>query len=175
MLFADEVFNEDKRRQILSGLLPLVANEKQRRVKKVLAETIIAMASKDYLLLEGGQQFIEFIARNSAITELEINEYDAYAKKKGPPEDNVSPAELRSMCDNILHLLTTTIPKVHKVLWPFLLELLVKPLYTEAVAAICKSLAAVAGAKRANKAEDYLIAYEKQVPTYASSHIWIGT
>ncbi len=37
----------------------------------MLAETAIAMASKHYLLLEGGQAYVEFILRNASITDAE--------------------------------------------------------------------------------------------------------
>jgi hypothetical protein len=58
-------------------------------------------------------------------------------------EDNVSPLELRQVCDNVLNLFTTTIPRTHKVLWPYLLETLGKPVYTASTMVVARSIARI--------------------------------
>lgn len=70
-----------RKKLLITGVHPLVQNEPYRKVKRVLAEVIIAMASKDYLLIEGGQQLVEFIVRNASITDQEIQEYEKAPEK----------------------------------------------------------------------------------------------
>jgi len=66
------------------------------------------------------------------------------------------------MADNILNLCTTTISEMESVLWPYLLEFIVAPQYTEALAGVCKSIAYVAALKRENDDEDYLVDFERE-------------
>jgi hypothetical protein len=63
---------------------------------------------------------------------------------------------------NILHLLaaSTAAPGVEAVLWPHLLEFLLQPEYTAAVAAICKALNVVAGRRLAADGEGLAVAYQ---------------
>ncbi|KAI0238779.1 Protein SHOOT GRAVITROPISM 6 [Lamellibrachia satsuma] len=51
---------EDKQALIMSGLKALLS-ENSNKVKKVLAQTVIAMAHHSYLEMEGGHLYIEFI------------------------------------------------------------------------------------------------------------------
>lgn len=60
---------EDKKGLLVSGVKPLVTNETVNSVKKALAQVVIAMASHEYLLLEGGESLVEFIIKGSAIEE----------------------------------------------------------------------------------------------------------
>jgi hypothetical protein len=64
---------------------------------------------------------------------------------------------------NILHLLaaSTAAPGVEAVLWPHLLEFLLQPEYTAAVAAISKALTVVAGRRAgAAEGEELAVAYQ---------------
>ena len=72
---------------IVSGIKPLVVTETNLKVpslicklrvqvKKELSHIVIAMASHDYLSLEGGETFVEFIVRNSSTSEAEIDRYN---------------------------------------------------------------------------------------------------
>lgn len=57
------------------------------QVKRGLAQVVIAMASQDYLSLEGGQSLVEFIIRHSAITDAEIDKFVA-AKVSSRDDDS---------------------------------------------------------------------------------------
>jgi hypothetical protein len=65
----------DKKGLLVTGIKPLVNNETSLPVKKELAQTIVTMASSDYLGLEGGETLMEFIIRTSAISEDEISRF----------------------------------------------------------------------------------------------------
>ena len=49
-----------------------------------------------------------------------------------------------------------------QVLWPFLLEFLVPPAYTNAVGIVARCVADIAGEKRKNDDEDYDLNYDEQ-------------
>ncbi|KJE96498.1 hypothetical protein CAOG_06818 [Capsaspora owczarzaki ATCC 30864] len=170
---------KDKKELILSGLKQ-VLQEPNLSVRKTFGTVVIAMASKKYLGLEGGNAMIEFVVRQCALVE------DAADRKKREEEERkrraaqskdsdesrqrafselevTSPQGLRSMCENVLHLITTTIPHMEEVLWPFLTEFLVPVQYTDAFAIVCKCLTYLASKKRAENAEDYMINFDRKV------------
>lgn len=151
---------------LLSGLQPLVTvPEPSLQVRKALAQTVIAMASHDYLLLEGGERMVEFIVRNCSISEVEIERYKQALKQRKPGEMvlEVGPGELRDMCDHVLHLMTTTIPSAGRVLWPYLFESLAKPELTTSVPIVSKSIAVIARSKREQQSADYIIDFDRAV------------
>lgn len=45
------------------------------KMRKELCHTVIAAASRDYLLQEGGEYLIEFIIRQSSIGDAEIDKF----------------------------------------------------------------------------------------------------
>lgn len=88
------------------------------------------------------------------------------------------------MCDNMLNLITTTMPNMVDVLWPYLLECLEPAKYTHAIGVVCKVGAAssarlppsvnstcvhaqaityLADTKRDAEEEDYYIDFDRQV------------
>eukprot|EP00005_Dracoamoeba_jomungandri_P008470 CAMPEP_0174265646 /NCGR_PEP_ID=MMETSP0439-20130205/27313_1 /TAXON_ID=0 /ORGANISM="Stereomyxa ramosa, Strain Chinc5" /LENGTH=1648 /DNA_ID=CAMNT_0015352207 /DNA_START=52 /DNA_END=4994 /DNA_ORIENTATION=- len=144
---------------LVSGIQPLARTEEVVEVKKTMAQLVIAMASHDYLRLEGGEASIEFIVTNCAITDTEIADY-SIKKEKSKKSVGDSPEELRNICDNVLNLVTTTIPCMENALWPYLLELVIPPKYTSAMAILCKSLAFLASKKREEEADDYYIDFD---------------
>ncbi|KAK7500196.1 hypothetical protein BaRGS_00008419, partial [Batillaria attramentaria] len=145
---------EDKKEVVVSGLKTL-CNENNNKVKKQFAQVVIAMAHHGYLELEGGQLMVEFIVRQCSLPD------DPPGKRSADPE-YVSNQALRSMCDSILHLITTTIDVMEPVLWPYLLELLVPEQYSNATGALCRSLAHLAQKKRSENATDFEIDYEEE-------------
>jgi hypothetical protein len=165
----------DKKALIVGGLQPLLSlTDLTLPVRRALAHVIIAMASHHYLELEGGEKLVEFIVRHCAISDAEIERYKlALAKKKGSGSGSgsggaeaateMSPQELRDMCDHILHLMTTTIPACVKVLWPYLFELLCKSEYTAAVPVLARCLAWLGKSKRENSSPDYVIDFDRAV------------
>ncbi len=80
---------------------------------------------------------------------------------------------------NILHLLaaSTAAPGVEGVLWPLLLEFLLQPEYTAAVAAISKALTMVAGRRVAAEGGGLAVAYQNlQVSSVADPmKFWYGS
>ncbi|KAH9515723.1 Maestro heat-like repeat-containing protein member 1 [Bulinus truncatus] len=145
---------EDKKEVVVSGLRGL-CNETNNKVKKVFSQVIIAMAHHGYLELEGGHHMVEFIVKQCSLE-------DDPKGKKSPDPEYVSNQALRSMCDNILQLITTTVDKMEGVLWPFLLELLVPEQYMSAVGPVCRSLAYLAHKKRNENTADFYIEFETQ-------------
>ncbi|PIK38286.1 putative maestro heat-like repeat-containing protein family member 1 [Apostichopus japonicus] len=145
---------EDKKSLILSGL-KIGLQETNNKVKQRFAQVIIAMAHHDYLSLEGGNLMIEFIIRQCSLQK----EMQPTSQKRTDPEQ-IHNETLRSMCENVLHLITTTISNMELVLWPFLLEFLGPVKYTEAMGAVCKNAAHIASKKREAQDEDYTIEFE---------------
>ncbi|XP_077869460.1 maestro heat-like repeat-containing protein family member 1 [Saccoglossus kowalevskii] len=139
---------ENKKSLIVTGLKILLP-ESNNKVKKMFAQVIIAMAHHGYLELEGGELMVEFIVRQCSLPE------DVTKKRSADPEF-VSNDALRSMCDNILHLGTTTIAVMESVLWPFLLECLVPMQYTSAMNALCLGISHLAAKKRDESPDERL-------------------
>ena len=95
----------------MSGL-KVVLSDPSYKVRKAFAQVVITLGSHDYLKLEGGYFHVEFIIRQCSITRDEDDKYSKLPKKDA---DAVSPKELRTMCDSILSMLTTTIPCMEDV------------------------------------------------------------
>ncbi|XP_011410499.2 PREDICTED: maestro heat-like repeat-containing protein family member 1 [Amphimedon queenslandica] len=147
---------DDKKPLIVSGM-KILLNEQSLKIRSTFGQVIITMALHHYLELEGGFSMIEFIVKQCA-----INPDDKlYAKQ--PPGDNVSPKTLKSMSANVLQIITTTMPHMHPVLWPNLLEFIGPVQYIEATPILCRCLAAIASKKRENQDDDYDIDFEDLV------------
>ncbi|XP_072169220.1 maestro heat-like repeat-containing protein family member 1 [Diadema setosum] len=147
---------EDKKPLILSGL-KIVLQENNNKVKKMFAQVVIAMADHDYLSLEGGYQMVEFIVKQCTLTP------DPQTGRRITDPEYVSNEALRAMCENVLHLITTTIASMEEVLWPFMLEFVALPQYTDGIMPLCHNLAYIAAKKREAQDEDYQIDFETQV------------
>ncbi|EGG22616.1 hypothetical protein DFA_04746 [Cavenderia fasciculata] len=106
------------------------------------------------------------IAGCSHIVDTEIGRPAPAAppKKSDVPADmNVTEIEFRSICDNILNLITTTIPDMESVLWPYLFEAVTPADYTGAVPVVAKCITYIAANKRETDAPDYFIDFDKEV------------
>ena len=159
---------EDKRGLLVTGIKPLINTETSLIVKKELCQTIITMATHDYLSQEGAESLLEFIIRTSSISEEEIQRFNKEKEKKKDSKETsnvptLTPEELRTMSDNILHLATTTIHKTHKSLWPYLFETIIPAQFTEALSVVSKCLAHIASIKRQEEATDYIIDFDRAV------------
>lgn len=75
--------------------------------------------------------------------------------------DGVTETEIRNMCDNILNLITTTIPTMEPALWPYLFEAVVPPDFGGAIGIVSKCITYIASNKRTNEAEDYIIDFDR--------------
>eukprot|EP01126_Amoeba_proteus_P067356 TRINITY_DN9930_c0_g1_i5.p1 TRINITY_DN9930_c0_g1~~TRINITY_DN9930_c0_g1_i5.p1 ORF type:complete len:1273 (-),score=291.41 TRINITY_DN9930_c0_g1_i5:204-4022(-) len=122
------------------------------------------MANEDYLSLEGGEGLVEYIIFNSSITDEYIKKWSENQKKTGVNDPAaVSPSELRGMCDYILSLMTTTIPAMVDVLWPYLLEPLTKPKFNSSMAVVSKCISQISKVKRTSNAPNYFINFDDKV------------
>ena len=70
---------------------------------------------------------------------------------------------LKSMCENILQLMTSTISTMAPVLYPFLLELFMPTEFTDATAVISKALAQIGNKLLEDDSDLYDLDYDVQV------------
>eukprot|EP00013_Stygamoeba_regulata_P006034 CAMPEP_0177640424 /NCGR_PEP_ID=MMETSP0447-20121125/6535_1 /TAXON_ID=0 /ORGANISM="Stygamoeba regulata, Strain BSH-02190019" /LENGTH=1747 /DNA_ID=CAMNT_0019142493 /DNA_START=242 /DNA_END=5485 /DNA_ORIENTATION=- len=138
---------DDKKGLLVSGMKPLVLHESDLKCRHSLSQVVIAMGSHDYLKEEGGEDLVQFIVRQCAVSDEHCKKADA-ARSTPPGPEDVTVGQLRKMCDNILYLLAETVPCMEQVLWPFLFESLVPAKYTEALGVVCKSIAYLGNKKR---------------------------
>lgn len=115
-------------------------SDTSNKVKKVLAQVIVALAHHGYLAADAGHAMIEFLIRQCALPDD--------AARRPTDLDFVSNEALRTMCENVLQLLTTTVDDIDKIMWPSLFEYLLSEELTPAVGIICKCLANFASKKR---------------------------
>lgn len=139
---------EGHKELLVIGMKPPSQTEQNWRVRKILSQVIISMSSKKYLELEAGENLVQFIVRQCAISDREIEAYNASIKGKPPVPGASSPDELRSLCDDIINISATAVPCMEVVLWPFLFEFLIDPKYTDAIAIVTKCIGALATKKR---------------------------
>uniref|UniRef100_A0A673KZY3 Maestro heat-like repeat-containing protein family member 1 n=1 Tax=Sinocyclocheilus rhinocerous TaxID=307959 RepID=A0A673KZY3_9TELE len=138
---------ETKKLLILASIRQPLADH-SNKVKKRVVQVISAMAHHGYLELEGGDLLVRFIIQHCALP-------DTYHRPPDPEE--VTNEALRSMCDNTLHLFTTTVGRLTDVLWPMLLCYLTPNQYASATTPLCKSLILLANKKRAAQEASFII------------------
>ena len=122
-------------------------------------QVVIAMASHNYLELEGGQLMVEFVVRQCTLD----TDDKTLAKLSG---EDINPAMLRDMSEKTLQLITTTIDHMENVLWPFLLEFLVPVQYTLSSGIVCKCVTDIAVKKKARGDEDFILNFEEHGKTW---------
>uniref|UniRef100_A0A667XV73 Maestro heat-like repeat family member 1 n=1 Tax=Myripristis murdjan TaxID=586833 RepID=A0A667XV73_9TELE len=132
---------ETKKLLILASIRQPMADH-SNKVKKRVVQVISAMAHHGYLELEGGDLLVRFIVQHCALPDT-IQE--------------VTNEALRTMCDNTLHLLTTTVGRLADVLWPMLLYYLTPPQFSNATSPLCKSLIVLGSKKRNNQEASFNI------------------
>ncbi|GFQ65281.1 maestro heat-like repeat-containing protein family member 1 [Trichonephila clavata] len=135
---------------IVSGLKPIL--DSGNKVKKVIAQVIVTLAHHDHLKSEDGLELVKFIIYQCALPD------DPAARRSGDPS-YVSNEALRGMCENVIHLLTTTVEKMEDILWPNILDYLLDENLSSAISAICKSLTVLASKKRDELGLDFTIDY----------------
>ncbi|XP_036439698.1 maestro heat-like repeat-containing protein family member 1 isoform X1 [Colossoma macropomum] len=141
---------ETKKLLILASIRQPLADH-SNKVKKRVVQVISAMAHHGYLELEGGDLLVRFIIQHCALP-------DVYHRGQRPSDpEEVTNEALRSMCDNTLHLFTTTVGRLTDVLWPMLLCYLTPAQYSNATAPLCKSLILLANKKRAAQESNIII------------------
>ncbi|KAI4893277.1 hypothetical protein NFI96_019675 [Prochilodus magdalenae] len=141
---------ENKKLLILASIRQPLADH-SNKVKKRVVQVISAMAHHGYLELEGGDLLVRFIIQHCALP-------DTYHRgQRSPDPEEVTNEALRSMCDNTLHLFTTTVGRLTDVLWPMLLCYLTPAQYSNATTPLCKSLILLANKKRAAQEPNFII------------------
>uniref|UniRef100_A0A8C7X9D7 Maestro heat-like repeat family member 1 n=1 Tax=Oryzias sinensis TaxID=183150 RepID=A0A8C7X9D7_9TELE len=132
---------ESKKLLILASIRQPMADH-SNKVKKRVVQVISAMAHHGYLELEGGELLVRFIVQNCALP-------DTFQRSQRPTDpEEVTNEALRTMCDNTLHLLTTTVGRLADVLWPKLLYYLTPSQYSNATSPLCKSLIVLGSKKK---------------------------
>ncbi|XP_041105093.1 maestro heat-like repeat-containing protein family member 1 isoform X1 [Polyodon spathula] len=131
--------------------------DNSNKVKKVIVQVISAMAHHGYLELEGGDVLVKYIVQHCALP-------DSVNRNRLPsdPED-VTNESLRGMCENTLHLFTTTVGRMADILWPGLLEYMTPVQYTNAMTPLCKSLILLGNKKKSAKDTSFMIDFNGQV------------
>lgn len=86
-----------------------------------------------------------------------------HAQTKKPSETEVTAESLRAMCENVLHLLSTTVEHMFALLWPHLLEYVV-PEYAEALPTVIKCCAQLAVRARRAQPEPDIYASSRECP-----------
>ncbi|XP_033836281.1 maestro heat-like repeat-containing protein family member 1 isoform X2 [Periophthalmus magnuspinnatus] len=147
---------ETKKLLILASIRQPMADH-SNKVKKRVVQVISAMAHHGYLELEGGELLVRFIVQNCALPDT----YQRGQRTTDPEE--VTNEALRSMCDNTLHLLTTTVGQLADVLWPKLLYFLTPPQYSSATTPLCKSLTVLGNKKKLNQESSFHIDFTQEV------------
>ncbi|XP_006635903.2 maestro heat-like repeat-containing protein family member 1 isoform X1 [Lepisosteus oculatus] len=145
---------ETKKPLILASIKqPL--QDQSNKVKKMVVQVISAMAHHGFLELEGGEMLVKFIVFHCALPDTEHSQ-------RPPDPEYVSNESLRSMCENTLHLFTTTVGRMTDVLWPSLLCYLTTVQCTNALTPLCKSLILLGNKKKAAQESNFIIDFNEQ-------------
>ncbi|XP_034468232.1 maestro heat-like repeat-containing protein family member 1 isoform X1 [Hippoglossus hippoglossus] len=147
---------ESKKLLILASIRHPMADH-SNKVKKRVVQVISAMAHHGYLELEGGELLVRFIVQHCALPDT----YQRGERQTDPEE--VTNESLRMMCDNTLHLLTTTVGRLADVLWPKLLYYLTPSQYSNATTPLCKSLIVLGNKKKTNQEPSFNIDFTQEV------------
>ncbi|XP_068999386.1 maestro heat-like repeat-containing protein family member 1 isoform X1 [Embiotoca jacksoni] len=147
---------ETKKLLILASIRQPMADH-SNKVKKRVVQVISAMAHHGYLELEGGELLVRFIVQHCALP-------DTYQRGQRPTDpEEVTNEALRTMCDNTLHLLTTTVGRLADVLWPKLLYYLTPSQFNNATTPLCKSLIVLGNKKKTNQEPSFKIDFTQEV------------
>ncbi|BBN19571.1 maestro heat-like repeat-containing protein family member 1 [Marchantia polymorpha subsp. ruderalis] len=145
------------RRTALAESVKSLLQESDLNTRKAVAELIVAIAANGYMEADSSELFMEFLVRQCAIPDREVEAYrteqTAIEKAMGLPSvlpsknelkvGAVSPAELRAVCEKSLLLLAGTMAETECFLWPYLLKVLIPINYTGAVATVCKCISEI--------------------------------
>ncbi|KAL8154351.1 hypothetical protein V2J09_012111 [Rumex salicifolius] len=142
------------KRPLLVDTAKLLLDEQNLGIRKALSELTVVMASHCYLVGASGELFVEYLVRHCALSDEENSQLESsrdfsrsgsnyypfahqrYEVKIG----TVSLAEVRSICQKGLLLVTITIPEMEYILWPFLLKMILPRTYTGAIATVCRCI-----------------------------------
>ncbi|KAJ6661488.1 hypothetical protein lerEdw1_014397 [Lerista edwardsae] len=140
---------EMKKPFVLMALkLPLQDNSNV--VKRAMVQVISAMAHHGYLEQPGGEAMVEFLIRQCA---LPVEQSSQPPRRHSLEGEDLTDSHVRDIGVNTLLLISTTVDRMHEVLWPRLLVFVVPVHLSNALTPLCKSLVHLA-AKRQEEAEE---------------------
>jgi hypothetical protein len=84
-------------------------------------------------------------------------------EKKDANSEKVSPAQVRQACEDLLLLAASTIPHMGKVLWPFLLEMVIPRQYSGALPVVARCIGHLASSLRAASDPAYALDWDRLV------------
>ncbi|ESN96385.1 hypothetical protein HELRODRAFT_189222 [Helobdella robusta] len=154
----------DKEKQLLSGL-KMIINDPSNKVRRSLAETLVKISHHGYLELEGGKSFVEFVLKQCLLNDESVtgSTQKKQQQQQAVDQNFVTNNMLRMFCENVLHLLATTVQNTNNALWPYLFEFLIQSNYTNACGVVCKTISSLANKKLENGDPDYYIDFDREV------------
>ena len=157
-----------RRDAVLATLRACASGERDPRVRKALAQAVLALAPLGYLTQRGGWDLVLFLVRCAAITDAEVAAFKSGSGSSSASAavaaatavgaaltqrsrqhrslssasfdaDAVAPDELRRLGERALALLAGTLPVAEPALWPGLLACITSPSLTGAVPPIARA------------------------------------
>jgi hypothetical protein len=156
-----------RRDAVLATLRACASGERDPRVRKALAQAVLALAPLGYLTQRGGWDLVLFLVRCAAITDAEVAAFRSGSGSSSASAavaaatavgaaltqrrthrtlssasfdaDAVAPDELRRLGERALALLAGTLPVAEPALWPGLLACITSPSLTGAVPPIARA------------------------------------
>ena len=135
---AEKMKTGDKKGLIVSGLKAQL-EDNTLKIKKNIAQTIMAIALQDFLSTEGGFILIEFIVVNSSLVNVQ-HSFANSTKKKGKEDETPAMKDLSTTCQNVLNRLLTNVESLKTELWPNVLEFLVSVKCHHSLSILCSNL-----------------------------------
>ncbi|XP_067896018.1 maestro heat-like repeat-containing protein family member 1 [Heterodontus francisci] len=148
---------ESRKVQIVAGLKSaLRGNNNNDNIKKLIVETIGAMAYEGFLDLEGGRTMVQFIIEQHVLSTDSRNRI---------PLDNdvdlVTHEDLSAQCETMLFTLTA-LESMEDILWPFLLQFMTLTQYSKGLKILSHCLIQLAKKKLQSGDENYFLIYKEK-------------
>jgi len=104
-------------------------------IRKAVAQTMISMASMEYLDPGSSSTLLEFCVQYASVSDEEVKEYEHKNRVGGGLLH-----ELRTMCERILDLISRSIPAMEDGMWSYLLSSILQAPKSGSCAVCCKCL-----------------------------------
>uniref|UniRef100_UPI00398ED4BB maestro heat-like repeat-containing protein family member 1 n=1 Tax=Pristiophorus japonicus TaxID=55135 RepID=UPI00398ED4BB len=145
----------ERRKVKIVAELKLVLLDNNNNVKKLIVETIGAMALEGYLDLEGGRIMVEFVMKQYVLCTDSCNQIPLDID-----EDQVTHEDLSRICEVMMFTLTA-LESMEDVLWPFLLHITLAQ-YTKGLTMVSPYLTQLAKKKLQAGDEKYFLIYKQR-------------
>uniref|UniRef100_UPI00398F65BE maestro heat-like repeat-containing protein family member 1 n=1 Tax=Pristiophorus japonicus TaxID=55135 RepID=UPI00398F65BE len=145
----------ERRKVQIVAELKLVLLDNNNNVKKLIVETIAAMALEGYLDLEGGRIMVEFVMKQYVLCTDSCNQIPLDID-----EDQVTHEDLSRICEVMMFTLTA-LESMEDVLWPFLLHITLAQ-YTKGLTMVSPCLTQLAKKKLQAGDEKYFLIYKQR-------------